>query len=187
LFAVIALYLFSDSIKNNLFPRLGGIKAFGIEATFINKELYESAKNYPLITEENRNQVVRRAERLTSILKGAQLLIVNDVPSQMRHVCRILRNLGVDIDIASSTQEAISLMKQVNYDVIVSDMKRNGLPKEGISFLEETVRLGINRPTIFSVGNHDPSMGVPAYAFGITNRIDYLLNLIFDVLEREKG
>jgi hypothetical protein len=63
-------------------------------------------------------------------------------------------------------------------------MKRGDVEDEGQHFLNETVRRGIHRPTIFTVGRFQPELGVPPYAFGITNRVDDLLNLVFDALER---
>ena len=44
----------------------------------------------------------------------------------------------------------------------------------------------IHRPTILMVGQHKPERGVPPYAVGVTNRVDELLNLIFDVVERRR-
>jgi hypothetical protein len=46
---------------------------------------------------------------------------------------------------------------------------------------------GLHKPTVFTVGQYDPDRGTPPYAFGITNQIDELLNLLFDVLERVRG
>ena len=54
-------------------------------------------------------------------------------------------------------------------------------------FLSRSIELGVNRPTIFTVGNYDPSRGTPPYAFAITNRIDDLINYVFDALERTHG
>ena len=57
----------------------------------------------------------------------------------------------------------------------------------GMRFLDSIRRNGLLRPTIFTAGNYEPERGTPPYAFGITNRVDELLNLLFDALERGRG
>ena len=185
-FLMIILLVFQKQIKN-LIPNLSEVKAFGIEAKFIKEELAEAARRNPEVKETAFDQVTRRAQRISSIIKGARLLLVNDIPEQMINVQRILQSLGVIIDISCTTQSALNMLARTNYDVIVSDMSRDGIPDEGLRFLHESLERRVYRPTIFTVGNFDPSRGVPAYAFGITNRVDELLNLIFDVFERTKG
>lgn len=185
-FLMIILLVFQKQIKN-LIPNLSEVKAFGIEAKFIKEELAEAARRNPEVKETAFDQVTRRAQRISSIIKGARLLLVNDIPEQMINVQRILQSLGVIVDVSRTTQSALNMLAKTNYDVIVSDMSRDGIPDEGLRFLHESLERRVYRPTIFTVGNFDPSRGVPAYAFGITNRVDELLNLIFDVFERTKG
>jgi hypothetical protein len=67
---------------------------------------------------------------------------------------------------------------------VVSDIARGQSADEGLRFLGEAKRRGVAKPTIFTVARYEPDRGVPPYAFGITNRVDELLNLILDVLER---
>jgi hypothetical protein len=43
---------------------------------------------------------------------------------------------------------------------------------------------GFSRPVIFYVGRPEPGAGVPAGAFGLTNRPDQLLQLVIDALSR---
>jgi hypothetical protein len=42
-------------------------------------------------------------------------------------------------------------------------------------------------PVIFTVGRFNPALGTPPFAFGITNKVDECLNLLFDALERTIG
>lgn len=187
LFLVFLIVVFYRPIRNELIPRLSGLKVLGVEAIFIKEELTKAASKESAISEMAVDQVTRRAQRLASLILGTQIILVNDVPEEMTHVERILRSLGMRVDIASDTDTALSMMNQNRYDLVVSDMNREGIPDEGIRFLSEIRRRGLHRPTIFSAGNFDPSRGVPPYAFGITNRVDELLNLIFDIIERTRG
>lgn len=187
IFLTILVLVFLKPIKNVLIPQLSEIKAFGIEAKFIKEELAKAARKNPEVKETALNQVTRRAQRIASIIQGARLLLVNDIPEEMINVQRILQSLGVIVDVARTTKSALNMLANTEYDVIITDMSRDGVPDEGLRFLHESIKRSLYRPTIFTVANFDPSRGVPAYAFGITNRVDEMLNLIFDVLERTKG
>jgi hypothetical protein len=46
---------------------------------------------------------------------------------------------------------------------------------------------GFHQPVIFYVGRPEPGAGVPADAFGLTNRPDQLLQLVIDALSRVRG
>jgi CheY-like chemotaxis protein len=105
----------------------------------------------------------------------------------MQHVIAILRELRIDVDVATTTEEALSRLRQHAYDVIVSDMRRGTSVDEGLRFLARTRQDRMQCPTIFTVGQYQPDCGAPPYAFGITNRVDELLNLLFDAIERGRG
>lgn len=181
------IIIFYGPIREELIPRMTGIKALGFEATFIKKELERIAETEPAGTEESRDQVARRAQRIKKVIEGGRILLVNDFPDSMRQVISILKSLGLSVEISTSTSQALSQMTTNAYDVIISDMKRGDVVDEGLRFLNETIKRGIIRPTIFTVGHYEPDRGVPPLAFGITNRVDELLNLIFDALERVRG
>jgi hypothetical protein len=78
-------------------------------------------------------------------------------------------------------------MSQTKYDAVISDMNRNGVADEGLKFLTEMrVRnIKLYHWTIFYAAGFDPSKGAPPRAFGMTNRPDYLLHLVLDILERK--
>lgn len=66
-------------------------------------------------------------------------------------------------------------------------MQRGAVEDEGIKFLRKMQDKSILVPVIFTVGRFNPALGTPPFAFGITNKVNELLNLIFDVLERNRG
>lgn len=179
--------VFYRPIRQELIPRITGIKALGLEATFVKHELDRLAESKPAGTKENRDQVARRAERIAKVIEGGRILLVNDFPDQMQHVISILESLGISVEVAISTSQALSQLTSKAYDVVISDMSRDDLGDEGLRFLNETIKLGIMRPTIFTVGHYEPERGVPPFAFGITNRVDEMLNLVFDAFERVRG
>ncbi len=186
-FFITLAFVFYRPIRYELIPRMTGFMALGVEVRFIKRELYRAAEEIAVGSEKDRDQVARRAQRIKSIIEGARILLVNDIPSQMRYVISILESLGMTVRVVTSTKEALSVMERTSFDLVLSDMRRGDIPDEGQQFLSETLKRGIQRPTIFSVYQFEPERGVPPYAFGITNRVDEMLNLIFDVLERIRG
>ena len=153
----------------------------------VKADLEEISKKHYTSTESGRNQVARRAARLESIIRGGRVLLVNDIPSEMAHVIGLLQALSIEVQVAKTSEEAISLIGRNTFDVVVSDMRRGSMPDEGMRFLRRIRINGIQLRTIFTVGNYEPEKGTPAHAFGITNRVDELLNLIFDAFERARG
>ena len=65
----------------------------------------------------------------------------------MADVLDILRNVEMRVDVARTTHEALVNISLRFYDVVISDMERDGVRDEGQRFLCEAVKLGINRPT----------------------------------------
>ncbi|MFQ6114776.1 MAG: hypothetical protein ACE5NG_11970, partial [bacterium] len=76
--------------------------------------------------------------------------------------------------------------KQGNYDLIISDIARGNDKTAGLDFLKQLRNNKNTTPVIFYIGEINPKFGVPAQAFGITNRPDELLHLALDALERKK-
>ena len=155
----------------------------------IKEKLDQVAEKLPVAvgTEQSRSQVARRAERLSSVINGSKVLLVNDIPLEMQYVIVMFEALNISVTIATNTSQALSLLSANSFDLVISDMSRGNVPDEGLRLLQKMREQGLDHPTIFTVGQFEPSRGTPAYAFGITNRIDEMLNLTFDILERIRG
>lgn len=143
--------------------------------------LRETPAGAPL-TEGDVRTVELRAQRNRAQLARMRLLWVDDRP-QNNHVERAyLRDLGVAITIATSTDEALTQLDRVDPTVVVTDIDRPESPTAG---LELAQRLAVDRPqlrVIGYVGTRRP--GTPAGFFGITDRPDELVHLLLDVAER---
>jgi CheY-like chemotaxis protein len=155
----------------------------------IKENLDRVAEKLPVAvgSEQSRSQVARRAERLSPVITGSNVLLVNDIPLEMQYVIRMLESLNISVTIATDTSQALSLLSAQSFDLVISDMRRGTVPDEGLRLLQTMRENGLYRPVIFTVGQFEPERGTPPYAFGITNRIDEMLNLTFDVLERIRG
>jgi CheY-like chemotaxis protein len=138
-------------------------------------------------SEPGNSQAARRAVRLAHVVAGAWVLLVNDVPEQMNYVVSLMEQLGINVRIETTSDAALASLMSMKFDVVISDMERFGVQDEGIRFLNRVRRLPSAPPVIFTVGAYRPDLGTPTYAFGITNRVDECLNLLFDALERARG
>src|SRR5215471_14010659 len=105
----------------------------------------------------------------------------------MNHVVSLLESLSLSVTITTSTGRALAELQGPTFDIVISDMRRNGDDGAGLALLQRMRDSRISTPLIFTVGRYQPERGVPGSAFGITNRVDELLNLVFDVLERTRG
>jgi len=153
----------------------------------VKEKLDRASEAVPAGREGERTQVARRAERIAPIIQGARILLVNDVPREMSDVVSILESLKLSVAIKTSTEHALTDLHGPMFDVVISDMRRNGDDGAGLALLHSMRDSRITTPVIFTVGRYQPERGVPGGAFGITNRVDELLNLVFDVLERTRG
>ena len=144
------------------------------------------AKESSAVTETERTRLLRRADFAAELLRGAQVLWVDDHPINNLNERQILRSYGVFIDLARSTEEALDMLQEIRYDLIISDMGRQEIKDEGLRLLEEIQRRTQPRPLIFYTIYSPEMRQRTGTAFAITNRPDQLLHYIIDVLERER-
>jgi CheY-like chemotaxis protein len=129
----------------------------------------------------------RRAMLVQPLVQGRRVLWVDDQPSNNFYERLALAQLGVSVDVATSSDEGLNSAKLVRPDVIVSDMNRHGQQNAGLQFMAAARAEEVLTPIIYYTGYVDEAKGVPPGAFGITDRPDEVLHLILDVLERRAG
>ncbi len=122
---------------------------------------------------------------MQSALKGASVLWVDDVPANNTYEQRTLAALGIAVDLAVSTSEALVKVGRSTYDLILSDMARER-PDAGLILLQRLRESGCRAEVVFYIGRVDASRRTPVGAFGITDRPEPLLHYVFDVLERRR-
>lgn len=184
-FAAAVVAIFYRPIRYELLPRLSTLKLpGGIELTL--KERIDDAAQRQRVTvsEDDKGRIVRRLERLAPLLRAARILWVDDAPENNINEASILAAFGAMIDTARSTSEANEKLKRSHYDLVISDIQREGLTDAGVRFVRE--RRGVPW-TILYAGDYDPAQGTPPFAFAITNRPHQLLHYVLDVLERERA
>jgi len=194
LLIVAILVLFYRPICDELLPNLANLKAMGVELSFVRDsmnaaiELAEKSPQWKVeVSSRDKELALSRARQHVKVFRNARILWVDDHPENNRNELRMFRQLQADIDIATSTEKALDMLRNDDYDLILSDMARDDKAMAGLEFLEQCRKESKSIPVIFYIGVLDPTKGVPPQAFGITNRPDELLHLTLDVLERKKS
>ena len=181
------IFAFRNSIRRDVLPRLGSFKGLGFELTFVRAELDRAAANAPVeVSTDDKSSALRRAQRVAVSLVGTRVLWIDDDPQANLVERNVLSGLGMSIKSVRSSDEARTQLKRHRYDVVISDVDREGRNDEGIRFLREMWDGRFYRWTILYVRALDLERGTPAHAFAITNRPDHLLHYVMDVIERER-
>ncbi len=201
---ILAAFIFRRRLRN-LFDRLTHFGAFGVEVEFgeakaqlrsailtYKKDLLGNLPNDVAVDEAKLHWILNRAERTKDLLQGSSILWVDDQPLANAAIFRFLNDYGVVIDCARTTEEALGALKWSGnaYEVIISDMVRNGNGRAGLDLLD-----GVN---VLNDGKHPDTCIVvlmfvyrldskvpPVGSKIITNKVDELLEEIIAVIERQ--
>lgn len=191
---LVVVLLFYKRIRDDLLPNLSGFKAAGVELSFLKKtvtsaiELAEKSPKWPVtIPEKDKQIVLERVKNHAELLQGTKILWIDDAPDNNRNETKMFIRLGVDLEFAQNTQQALAALREQEYDLILSDMAREDEAQAGIKFLQAYAAEKQRLAVIFYIGVFKPERGIPPGAFGITNRPDEMLHLVLDALERRKS
>jgi CheY-like chemotaxis protein len=188
--AGVVFIMLRRTIENNVLPRLTGAKGPGFEFSFAAaaNQLDEAiARSNVTVSQGDRRGALGRAERHINILQGTRILWVDDRPEDNRRERKLLHSLGITIDLAVDTNEALARLARAEYDLVITDMERDGDDKAGSDLIMRMRGKGVYRWTIIYLRNLNPALGTPAWAFAITNRPDQLLHYVMDIMERERS
>lgn len=114
----------------------------------------------------------------------ARALWVDDNPTNNFYEREALRALGIDVDLALTTHEALDLVKRAPYDVIISDMKRDNEEDGGLAgykLLDALRQKRVKTPFILYVASTTPEHQADAVkrgALGQTNRPEELIETV---------
>ena len=183
---------------HQLVSRLTRLDAFGVAVEFgeAQRNLSNAIRSYSSeeikISEEELQAILRRAQQMRQRLQGKRILWVDDSPYANANIHRFLNDFGVTVDSVRTTQDALNTLHWAHtaYELIISDMNRDGNGKAGIELLEGIAKLAENKPklkdkpVILFISNFDPKLGTPPGARAITNNVQVLLSHVFDVLDR---
>jgi len=197
LWVLLALVIFIYSyrlIKKTLLPNVTNISAFGIKINMLKESIdsiYDIAKKDKMwdvsISELDKNIVLKRTNRNLNLFKNLSILWFDDRPDTLKNEIKMFRQLGGKIEITTTLEKTISMLKTNNFDLMISDIDRNNGEEDGVSTLKQLYKNKTYVPTIFYIGDVNEELGIPPHAFGLTNRPDELLHLVIDILERKNS
>jgi CheY-like chemotaxis protein len=191
-----ALYLVRESLPEAV-RRLSGFEVVGVKLAMSDSkqamlnafELAEKNRKWSAqATDAEKERALNKAKSRLGVYDGAEILWVDDLPSNNRNESRMLRNFGAHIAFACSTNEALEAIKTGKdegkpFDLVISDISRPPDNEAGLTMLKAFRAKGIALPFIFYIGQ-TPEDGVPEGAFGVINRPDLLLTMVGDALAR---
>ena len=128
---------------------------------------------------------LRRAELAGNVLRGARVLWVDDHPEHNAWERELFRSLGVVIVSVESTRSAVASIETESFDVVISDIRRDSEPVDGIDGAMRIRDVMPTLPVLFYIQDLT-STHVPEPASGITNEPNELLHLVLDRLERAR-
>jgi CheY-like chemotaxis protein len=195
------LYLLRTTIPATL-GRLGSVEAFGVKLSISGQamnaaiELARKEIGEPIeVPRQDRERALERAYLERARLEGAEILWVDDKPSNNRNEARMLSAYGALITFACTTDEALGALDRATeqslpFHLILSDINRAPPESErdaGLRMIPRLREQKVSLPVILYVARLNTKAGVPGGVFGITNRPDQLLQLVLDALARTRG
>jgi len=125
--------------------------------------------------------------RVIRRMSGSKVLWVDDRPTNNIYPRQALEALGVTIELALSTDEALATIRQQHFDAIISDMSRPPDPRAGYTLLNALRAEGDRTPFVIYAGSRAPEHQAESRkygAIGCTNRADELLEMVIGALSR---
>jgi CheY-like chemotaxis protein len=184
---VVLATIFRRTIEEVLIPRVSGVKVLGFEVSFAKKELSEAIESRGLPKASgDQKAALERAREAWPLLRGAEVLWVDDHPADNRREQRMLQAFGVMIDAVRTNSDAMMMLTRHRYDMVISDIARDDEAPDGIALADQIRLKSPSIPLIFYITDLDPKRGTPAYAIGITDRPDHLLHYVIDVVARSR-
>src|SRR5215470_8684699 len=164
LLAIYALWLLRQPLATVL-GRLANVEAFGVKfalsgGTALDAAIELAQKNpdWPVeVPAADRKAALFRAKAHRSVFEGAEILWVDDRPSNNRNEARMLRSFGALITFAATTDEALRALhigaeQHQPFDIILSDIGRD-LPAPdrtaGLTMLPRLREAGFHQPVIY--------------------------------------
>ncbi|MDQ0210920.1 response regulator [Arthrobacter bambusae] len=120
-------------------------------------------------------------------LGGSSLLWVDDRPANNRYERLALEAMGIRVEIALSTDEAIQRTGLQAFDLIISDMGRPGDARAGYTLLDRLRESGLRTPFVIYSGSRLPEHVAEARrhgALGCTNSPSELISFVAEALEK---
>ncbi|NNA57162.1 response regulator [Pseudomonas koreensis] len=185
---LLILLLFRDRIA----PKEVALNTTGITISFY--LLQAAERGVPSDTPSSKppdakeiQDVARKASTLS--LNETTILWVDDNPQNQVYERKALSALGIQFVLAESTTEAIPLLKNQQFDVVITDFKRADDDRGGYTLLDEVKKLPNPPPLIIYSSSASPELEADARkrgAYAETNMPQRLFSLAIQAVTDRK-
>ncbi len=181
--AILIIFLrYRKPFMEGVLPKISGFKAFGIEASFVREGLegaVRAGKNPGLQVSPSLMQRLAHYPK-----RSIRILWADDNPDTVTYESGVLQSLGMMVEFAKTSANAMDRMGHDKFQIVISDIRRGDKPTEGLDFMSNMHAHNMTPPMIFYVSELNKAKGVPPGAFGITDDPNELIHLVLDAVER---
>lgn len=164
---------------------LSNLKILGLDMEDIVSETRDaySQRDQAAPGEGELRAFARLSGQLAPLVRERRVLWVDDEPANNEVEARLLRRLGVEVENALDTEEALARLHRdpARFDLVVSDWKRDDDEDAGRTLLEALRDSRRRLPVLMYVGQADEQRRVEAAALGakgLTDEPDELLKQV---------
>lgn len=109
------------------------------------ENLSKAEENKTMPTGASVQRAPRRIDELKRRLEK-RILWVDDHPSNNDHERRALEPLGVEVVQVRDSEDALSKLSRYPYDMVITDLDREGNPRAGLDFVKAMRQKGLDLP-----------------------------------------
>ncbi len=179
---LIVFLRYRKAFVEGILPKISGFKAFGIEASFVREGIESAARSANKIGVQASPSLLRRLSYYPK--RSLRVLWIDDNPDTVMYESGILQSLGMLVEFAKTSANAMDRMGREQFQIVISDIHRGNQTTAGLDFMHEAQAHQMNPLMIFYVSQLDHAKGVPPGAFGITDDPNELIHLVLDAAER---
>jgi CheY-like chemotaxis protein len=136
----------------------------------------------PIVIESTRLEVVEPVGKKPQKVPSAKILVVDDEPSTLEFLSRLLTNEGHEVDTVSNAAEAFEMVKDKRYSLILLDIKMPGASGIELYGRMQKIAQSFAERVIFITGD---IMGTDTEAFLSRTKAPYITKP-FDVNQLKK-
>ncbi|MFG3342988.1 response regulator [Glycomyces sp. NPDC048151] len=116
-------------------------------------------------------------------LQGGAILWADDHPEWNDSLVRLFRTAGITVDPVASTDEAMRALGKRSYDLVITDMRREGEPDgdaAGMRLVDRMVTAGIPTPAVFFSENSAAHAAPHPRAITTTSSPEKLVDIVVE-------
>lgn len=184
------IFLFRDkTVPQNVEVTAQGIKISFYLLDAAEHPIPDGTASAPSLRDLRNIQTVARNAASIS-LHGIKVLWVDDNPEFQSSERNALQQLGIEFELARSTSEALPLLKQHQFQLVITDFARRDDPQGGYTLLAELKKISPSTPLIIYSASANARFIAEAKkkgAYTETNQPEVLFNAAINAIKEPPG